>query len=255
MKVSVTSELKDFFSKHGNDSLKNSENIDVDTLYKAYSKIVEEYNFNNKENENEKKNFQAIPSLQELLLNSKKEIDSSQNQRNNTAQKNLSIIEILRKRSEERKYQSSIKNLSQAKYTKTSNNVPDAFGVNYSRDILMSMNALIGLILTFIGGFYAPLYMGLEDLNIRIFIGVGCSIICLIAEVGLLMIYDIKRNMKVSKVMKEDPVYKYLNSKERSKTPNIYKPTITNNKTNINKQNSKNKTSTKSKKGKKYKTD
>ncbi|OII74761.1 uncharacterized protein cubi_00314 [Cryptosporidium ubiquitum] len=255
MKVSVTPELKDFFSKHGNKSFKNSENIDVDTLYKAYSKIVKEYNSNNKENEDERKNLDAIPSLQELLLNSKKEIDSEQSQRNNNAQKNLSIIEILRKRSEERKYQSSIKNLSQAKYVKTSNNVPDAFGVHYSRDILMSMNALIGLILTFIGGFYAPLYMGLEDINTRIFIGVGCSIICLIAEVGLLIIYDIKRNMKVSKVMKEDPVYKYLNSKERSKTTNIYKPIATGNQTNISKQSSKNKSLTKPRKGKKHKTD
>ncbi|KAH8584817.1 endoplasmic reticulum-based factor for assembly of V-ATPase [Cryptosporidium sp. chipmunk genotype I] len=254
MKVSVTPELKDFFSKYGDKSFKNSENIDVDTLYKAYSKIVKDYNSINKENENDGKNFDAIPSLQELLLNSKKEIDLDQNQRT-LAQKNLSIMEILRKRSEERKYQSSIKNLSQAKYTKISNNVPDAFGVHYSRDVLMSMNALIGLILTFIGGFYAPLYMGLEDINSRIFIGIGCSILCLIAEVGLFMIYDIKRNIKVSKFMKEDLVYKYLNSKEISKTANIYKPITTNNKSNGSKQTSKNKASTKSKKGKKHKTD
>lgn len=247
MKVSVTPELKDFFSRHGNKSLKDSERIDVDTLYRAYSKIAKEYSCNNKENGNDKGNVNVLPSLQELLLNSKKEVDLDQKGYNSNTQENLSIMEILRKRSEERKYQSSIKNLSQAKYTKASNNVPDAFGVHYSRDILMSINALIGLVLTFIGGFYAPLYMGLEDLHPRIFIGIGCSIVCLIAEVSLFMIYDIKRNIKVSKVLRDDPVYKYLNCKERSKatTTNIYK-------SGNNKQSSQNKAL---KKGKKHKTD
>lgn len=244
MKVSVTPELKDFFSRHGDKSLKDSEKIDVDALYRAYSKIAKEYT-SNKENGSSKENVDDFPSLQELLLNSKKEVDLDQMNTDNNTQQNLSIMEILRKRSEERKYQSSIKNLSQAKYTKASNNVPDAFGVHYSRDVLMSMNALIGLVLTFIGGFYAPLYMGLDDMHTRIFVGIGCSIVCLIAEVSLFMIYDLKRNIKVSKVLRDDPVYKYLNCKERSKVTNIYKPSNS-------KQSSKNKAL---KKGKKHKVD
>ncbi|KAJ1607145.1 hypothetical protein OJ253_2487 [Cryptosporidium canis] len=254
MKVSITPELKDFFLRYGDQSFEDSENIDVDTLYRAYSKIAKEYGSSNKENGSNRENVSTIPSLQELLLNSRKEVDPDQKSSHQT-QKNLSIMEILRKRSEERKYQSSIKKLSQAKYSKSSKDVPDAFGVHYSRDVLMSMNALIGLVLTFIGGFYAPLYMGLEDLNSRIFIGIGCSIVCLIAEVGLFMIYDLKRNMKVSKVIKEDPVYRYLKSKERSKTQCIYQPTTTDSKPRHSKQGSQNRASAKSKKAKKHKVD
>ncbi|KAF7457621.1 Endoplasmic reticulum-based factor for assembly of V-ATPase [Cryptosporidium felis] len=242
MKVSITPELKEFFLKFGENSFNDSENIDVDSLYKAYSKVVKEYHSANKENGGNLENRGELPSLQELLLKSKKEAEYSKKLTPNDQK--LSIIEILRKRSEERRYQSSIKNLSQAKYTRTANNVPDAFGVHYSRDILMSMNALIGLVLTFIGGFYAPLYMGLEDFNTRIFIGIGCSILCLIAEVGLLIIYDLKRNMKISKIAKKDPILNYLNNKEKGLSSNIYK----------NQRNARAKTP-RLKKGKKHKAD
>ncbi|KAH8740326.1 hypothetical protein FG386_002838 [Cryptosporidium ryanae] len=205
MRVTVTQELNDFLKKHGESSLCNLKKIDVDTLIKVYSKVLNKIN-DNVSGKTEKVNESYIPTLQELLMNSKRDFDDS-NKKNNS---NISIMEILRKRSEERKYQCSIKNLSQAKYTTNTSSVPDIFGVHYSRDVFMSLNAIIGLILTFIGGFYAPVYMGLSDLNTRIFIGVGCSITCLVAEVSLFMIYDVKRNMKVSKKMKEDPIYNFL---------------------------------------------
>ncbi|KAK6587916.1 hypothetical protein RS030_81439 [Cryptosporidium xiaoi] len=201
MRVTVTQELRDFLKKHGESSLCNSEKIDVDTLIKIYSKVLH------------RSNGSDIPTLQELLIDSKRDFDDNSNLNSNS---NASIFEILRKRSEERKYQYSIKNLSQAKYTNTTSSVPDIFGVCYSRDVFMSLNAIIGLILTFIGGFYAPVYMGLFDLNTRIFIGIGCSIICLIAEVSLFMIYDVKRNMKISKKIREDPVYRFLEKSRKA---------------------------------------
>ncbi|OII71096.1 hypothetical protein cand_026540 [Cryptosporidium andersoni] len=195
MKVTVTRRLKEFLTDIDS-AYKDLETIDIDLLYKIYT----ETSFNIDPNKND------ILSLQELLLDSKKSLIKS-----DRVIENFSLMEILRRRSEERHYQKSISNIPQ--YKNSIDIVPDIFGKSYSKDVIWSINALIGLILTFFGGFFAPLFFGIIDITTRTFVGFGCSILCLIAEITLFMLYDIKRNQKIAKNKQNDPILKFLRSR------------------------------------------
>ncbi|EEA07924.1 uncharacterized protein CMU_030000 [Cryptosporidium muris RN66] len=199
MEVTVTRRLKNFLTDIDS-AYKDLETIDIDILYKIYT----ETSFNIDPNKND------ILSLQELLLDSKKSLIKS-----DRVIENFSLMEILRRRSEERRYQKSISNIPQ--YKNSINIVPDIFGKSYSKDVIWSINALIGLILTFLGGFFAPLFFGIIDITTRTFVGFGCSILCLIAEIALFMLYDIKRNQKIAKNKQNDPILKFLRCKSDKK--------------------------------------
>eukprot|EP00920_Eleutheroschizon_duboscqi_P014363 GHVT01033352.1.p1 GENE.GHVT01033352.1~~GHVT01033352.1.p1 ORF type:complete len:278 (+),score=48.81 GHVT01033352.1:79-912(+) len=56
--------------------------------------------------------------------------------------------------------------------------------------VSIGVNALVGLFLTFAGGFWAAEYAGVQTLSTRLLVGLVMSFVCLLVEVFLLILHD-----------------------------------------------------------------
>ncbi|KAL8426094.1 hypothetical protein ACSSS7_008259 [Eimeria intestinalis] len=86
----------------------------------------------------------------------------------------LSFSERLRLMAEERRHQAAVRSL-------------------------MGVNALLGLFLTFLGGYWAAFYCGLESFQTRVVVGLVCSVVCLIVEVLLFVIHDERQRVRAKR--------------------------------------------------------
>ncbi|PFH36861.1 hypothetical protein BESB_050530 [Besnoitia besnoiti] len=94
----------------------------------------------------------------------------------------LPASERFRLLSEERKYRATVKKLF-------GTTEEDVFA-NYTQSMALGVNALIGIFLMFLAGYWVAEYSGVRDFTTKVIVGVICSFGCLILEVALLLLHD-----------------------------------------------------------------
>ncbi|KAL8272957.1 hypothetical protein Esti_003125 [Eimeria stiedai] len=105
----------------------------------------------------------------------------------------LSFSERLRLMAEERRHQAAVRSL-----WKQAPDRQDTFA-DLNKSLAMGVNALLGLFLTFLGGYWAALYCGLENFQSRVVVGLVCSVVCLIVEVVLFVIHDERQRVRAKR--------------------------------------------------------
>eukprot|EP00920_Eleutheroschizon_duboscqi_P014361 GHVT01033349.1.p1 GENE.GHVT01033349.1~~GHVT01033349.1.p1 ORF type:complete len:339 (+),score=77.32 GHVT01033349.1:1720-2736(+) len=109
----------------------------------------------------------------------------------------LSELEQLRAQAQERKYQRSVSALLPSRKRgggpagagAAGQPTGDVFN-DYRKSLAIGVNALVGLFLTFAGGFWAAEYAGVQTLSTRLLVGLVMSFVCLLVEVFLLILHD-----------------------------------------------------------------
>eukprot|EP01068_Selenidium_serpulae_P008272 Selendium_serpulae@DN4942_c0_g1_i1.p1 len=74
---------------------------------------------------------------------------------------------------------------------------------NYKHSIMMAVNSLLGLFLMFFAGYWFCEYNGVTNLRTKVFAGLTCTLVMLLIEVILFVLYDEKVRMKAAKKEKE----------------------------------------------------
>lgn len=105
----------------------------------------------------------------------------------------LSFSERLRLEAEERRHQAAVRSLWGERSDRQ-----DCFA-DINKSLAMGVNALLGIFLTFLGGYWAALYCGVGSFQTRVVIGLVCSICCLIVEVLLFVIHDERQRLRAKK--------------------------------------------------------
>lgn len=120
---------------------------------------------------------------QEILKSTGMEIIA---RRRSFVAENLSGIEEIRRCAEEKRYLRSVDGFVSKRDTDN-----DTFA-SAEKSLAMAVNALVGLFLTFLAGFWGVRYCYGErsTFTLQLVTGLVCSIVCLIVEVLLLIIHD-----------------------------------------------------------------
>jgi len=163
-----------FFANPGNFSCALL--IDFDEL----NKLVYDYN-KQVSKEDPEKNSKNYVRLEGLIKHS-----NIVNRRIlSTNYEHLSELEKLRLHAEERRYQKSIHQVTTTNKDDTQDNV-----ANYKRSLAIGINSLIGIFLTFLGGYWGAEYCGITKDITRLLIGLTLSFSCLLIEVILFILHD-----------------------------------------------------------------
>ncbi|XP_022588095.2 uncharacterized protein LOC34621444, partial [Cyclospora cayetanensis] len=116
----------------------------------------------------------------------------------------LSFKERTRLLADERRHQAAVRSLWGEK-----GGHQDSFA-DLNKSLAMGVNALLGLFLTFLGGYWAALYSGVETFQTRVVVGLVCSIVCLVVEVLLFAIHDERQRLKAQKKLSRGLVLKSI---------------------------------------------
>ncbi|EPR57273.1 endoplasmic reticulum-based factor for assembly of V-ATPase [Toxoplasma gondii GAB2-2007-GAL-DOM2] len=170
--IEVTPEIRSFLEKTGADTareFKTRTAIDLDRLMELVTKY----------NENRPKGLAQV-RVSDLV--EKSYIVGKVSPTPAVNVDDLPASERFRLLSEERKYRATVRKLFGTKEE-------DVFA-NYTQSMALGVNALMGLFLMFLAGYWMAEYSGVRDFTTKVIVGVICSFGCLLVEVGLLLIHD-----------------------------------------------------------------
>lgn len=179
--LSVTPEMRSFLSTSnakGVEDWANEDAIDMDELYK----LVEEHNQGGGD----------IVKIHELMENTevveRRHVQSAQ----------LTELESLRLRSQERAYQNSVKGLTPVRSNGTTQTGIDVKGMKFATNFGMQVIvAFIGAFL--LGWYFVETFVAPDNMVAKALAGAGCSFCTLLLESALFVVHEQKQEMLAKK--------------------------------------------------------